>query len=113
MVTRAANDYIKEFILKNYNVTVTNYTDLQVKQFENNEVFNVLNYIQYMTNDPLNNRLGMILINAILIKIYAISVMIQFGISIQLMAVATSSILVKIALEVNKKFTMYIVQMLV
>jgi hypothetical protein len=52
LVTPAANDYIKDFILKNYNESVSNYSDLLVKQIENNDLIDVMSYSQYMTNDP-------------------------------------------------------------
>jgi hypothetical protein len=53
LVTQAANDHIKAFILNNYNVSVSNYSDLLAAQDSINiSVDFLLNYIQYMTNDP-------------------------------------------------------------
>jgi hypothetical protein len=54
LVTRAANDYINEFILNIYNISASNYSDLkvQLKSTTNDLVDDLLKYIQYMTNDP-------------------------------------------------------------
>lgn len=55
LVTQAANDYIKNFLLNTYNISVSNYSDLLNKQSLYPNLNNVLNYIQYMSNDPSLN----------------------------------------------------------